>query len=109
MNIFSAFLLVTTLSSSDDDLQLGKEIYTQHCKVCHGVQGTTNPFAAQVLNPPPRNFTSQQSKTELTEERMINSATHGRPGTAMMPWKNILSNREIRAVIYYIRKQLMGL
>ena len=101
--------LVTTLLAGVPDISLGKKIYMDRCKVCHGVQGNTNPFTLQVLDPPPRNFTSEQSKAELTEKRMIQSATQGRPGTAMMPWGNILSPSEIRAVVHYIRKQLMGL
>ena len=109
MTTILIWLITTTFSVSDLDLQLGKKVYTQRCKVCHGSQGNTNPFAAQVLDPPPRNFTSKQSKVELTEKRMIHSATYGRPGTAMMPWENTLSPMEIRAVIHYIRKRLMGL
>jgi mono/diheme cytochrome c family protein len=40
---------------------------------------------------------------------MIRSATEGRPGTAMMPWKNILSKEEIQAVVDYIRRDIMRL
>ena len=109
MKTLLTYVFTTFFAVGEPNIPLGKKIYMDRCKVCHGVQGNTNPFAAQVLDPPPRNFTSEQSKTELTEERMIQSATQGRPGTAMMPWKNILSPREIQAVIHYIRKQLMGL
>ncbi len=90
------------------DLELGKQVYLERCKVCHGMQGDGKSFAANVLNPPPKNFTSSQSKKQLTLERMIESATNGRPGTAMMPWKNILTTEEIRAVVHYVRKELMG-
>ena len=107
MNVFFYALIATILSSSDHDPKLGRKIYTQHCKVCHGIKGNTNPFAAQVLDPSPRDFTSLESKSELTEKRMILSVNQGRPGTAMMPWKSILSSDEIRAVVRYIRKQLM--
>tara|TARA_B100000686_G_C16800620_1_gene985708 strand:- start:1834 stop:2172 length:339 start_codon:yes stop_codon:yes gene_type:complete len=112
MNSFlSIFITLQLLSgeSSTPNEELGKKIYLKRCKVCHGAKGDTNPFAAKVLNPPPRNFTSEQSKKELTEERMVFSATNGRPGTAMMPWKGILSQDEIFAVIYYIRNELMNL
>ena len=88
---------------------LGKKIYEDRCKVCHGVRGDSNPFTASVLNPPPRNFTNEAAKKELSRERMIRSATEGRPGTAMMPWKNILSKEEIQAVVDYIRRDIMRL
>ena len=99
----------TSVSIIDLNFKLGEKIYMQRCKTCHGIQGNTNSFAAQVLNPPPRNFTSKQSKSELSEARMTRSVTYGRPGTAMMPWENILSPMEISAVIKYIRRRFMGL
>ena len=91
------------------DLNLGKTVYQKRCKVCHGIQGNARSFAANALHPPPRNFTSAKSKQELSRQRMIRSVTEGRPGTAMMPWKNNLSDREIQAVVEYIRRRLMDL
>jgi mono/diheme cytochrome c family protein len=89
-------------------INLGKTIYQKRCKVCHGVQGNAKSFAANALHPPPRNFTSAKSKRELTRPRMISSVTEGRPGTAMMAWKNNLSAEEIQAVVDYIRHRLMA-
>ncbi len=104
-------LWATTLSHhvSNSDLELGKKIYLKHCKVCHGISGDGQSFAANALNPPPKNFTAPESKKELTLKRMLDSATNGRPGTAMMPWQDNLSAEEIRAVVSYIRKELMGI
>jgi mono/diheme cytochrome c family protein len=91
------------------NLETGRDIFYKHCKACHGDKGDGKTFAANVLNPPPKNFTAEKSKKELTEERMIESVTKGRKGTAMMPWKSNLTQKEIRAVVYYIRKELMQL
>ena len=102
------WLVTTSHNAPHPDLELGKRIYLERCKVCHGTQGNGKSFAANALNPPPKNFTSAQSKKQLTQERMIDSATNGRPGTAMMPWKDNLTKEEIRAVVHYIRKELMG-
>ena len=90
------------------NLGIGRDIFFKHCKACHGVKGDGKTFAANVLNPPPRNFTSEKSKQELTEQRMMESITEGRKGTAMMPWKSRLSQQEIQEVINYIIKELMG-
>lgn len=116
MNLYLIGLLILPgwlVTASHDDphpkLELGKEIYMERCKVCHGNQGDGKSFAANALNPPPRNFTTPLAKKELTLKRMIDSATNGRPGTAMMPWKDNLSSEEIRAVVHYIRKELMGI
>ena len=92
-----------------NNIALGAETYHERCEVCHGSQGDGKTFAANVLFPPPKNFTAEKIKTELVSERMIRSITKGRPNTAMMPWENVLSEHEIHAVVVYIRKELMKL
>ncbi len=114
--IQAIFLLIVLpglmVASSHQDpqlnMKLGKTVYQKRCKVCHGVQGDAKSFAANALNPPPRNFTSAKSKQELSRQRMIRSVTEGRSGTAMMPWKNNLTDREIQAVVDYIRHLFMS-
>ena len=90
-------------------LDIGRDIFFKHCKACHGSKGDGKTFAANVLNPPPKNFISEQSKQGLTEKRMIRSVSRGRKGTAMMPWESRLTLTEIRAVVSYIRFGLMDL
>ena len=90
------------------EVPLGGEIYHDRCEVCHGSQGDGKTFAANALFPPPKNFRAESNKKELPRERMIRSVTRGRPGTAMMPWENILSKQEIHSVVNYIRQILMG-
>jgi mono/diheme cytochrome c family protein len=115
INILAGILLLPgwLVAASHDvphpDLQLGKKIYQERCKVCHGSKGDGKSFAANALNPPPKNFTSAESKKQLTLKSMIDSATNGRTGTAMMPWKDVLHQKEIRAVVHFIRKELMGI
>ena len=110
-----AFLLLALISwalhasANPADLETGRDIFYKHCKACHGYKGDGKTFAANVLNPPPKNFTVEESKKELTEKRMIQSVTKGRKGTAMMPWESNLTQKEIRAVLHYIRKKLMQL
>jgi mono/diheme cytochrome c family protein len=107
-------LLVCLFSSSIAfadplDSVTGRDIFFKHCKACHGNKGDGKTFAANVLNPPPKNFTLEKSKQQLTEERMIRSVVDGKKGTAMMPWKSQLTVQEIQAVVQYIRKELMNL
>jgi mono/diheme cytochrome c family protein len=106
--IISGSLLPKAFADSSN-LETGRDIFYKHCKACHGDKGNGKTFAANVLNPPPKNFTSEKTKKELTEERMIHSVTKGRKGTAMMPWESNLTEQEIRSVVYYIRKELMKL
>jgi mono/diheme cytochrome c family protein len=93
--------------SMAEELEVGRDIFYKYCKACHGDKGDGKTFAANVLNPPPKNFTTKTSKKELTEQRMIHSITKGRKSTAMMPWQSRLTTEEIRAVARYIRKKLM--
>ena len=87
---------------------LGKKIYEEHCKVCHGDSGNGKTFAANVLNPPPKNFSNPVVIDTLTQEIMIFSVTKGRPGTGMMPWGSVLTQKNIESVVNYIRKAFMG-
>ena len=103
------FLCVSQAFADGTDPDTGRKIFFKHCKACHGIKGDGETFAANVLNPPPKNFTSEKSKKELTEERMIRSISEGRKGTAMMPWRSRLTSGQIRAVVIYIRFGLMGL
>ena len=107
--IFISGSLLPKASADSSDLETGRDIFYKHCKACHGDKGNGKTFAANVLNPPPKNFTAEKSKKELTEERMIRSVTKGRKGTAMMPWESNLTEQEIRSVVHYIRKELMKL
>ena len=112
--IFLAWLLISMVyppqvSADSANLESGRDIFFKHCKACHGNKGDGKTFAANVLNPPPKDFTSAKTKKELTEERMIQSVAEGRKDTAMMPWKSRLNEQEIHAVVSYIRGKLMGL
>ncbi len=84
-------------------------LYLKNCSVCHGDKGDGASHARQGLVPPPRDFTAAGMAESLTRERMINAVRNGRPGTAMVAWKDRLSNAEIEAIVDYIRSTLMGL
>ncbi len=82
-------------------------LYHNYCSVCHGDKGDGQSHARSSLNPPPRDFTAPEVAAELTRERMINSVTHGVPGTAMAGWEKQLSAEEIAAVVDYVRETFM--
>lgn len=81
-----------------------EENYKRHCSVCHGDRGAGNSRAARDLTPPPRNFNEAAS---LTRGMMIYIVTNGKPGTAMVGWKNRFSENEIAALVDYIRGRFM--
>jgi mono/diheme cytochrome c family protein len=108
----SLILSLGTIAAShhiptSSNIALGKKIYQGRCEACHGNLGNGKTFAANALFPPPRNFTTKSTQTELSLKRMIRSVTKGRPNTAMMPWENVLSEQEILSVVNYIRQRFM--
>jgi mono/diheme cytochrome c family protein len=87
----------------------GSYIFHNYCSVCHGDKGDGQSRAKEGLDPPPRNYTTPEAAIELSRERMINSVTHGRPGTAMIAWGSELSGPEIEGVVDYVRTTFMKL
>ncbi len=85
----------------------GRTIYKRHCSACHGDKGNGSTWTKNGLNPPPRDFTSDEAREYLNRERMITSVTYGRTGTAMMPFSSRLSADEIAKVVDYIRGDFM--
>jgi len=90
----------------DPRLQRGRTLYIHNCSVCHGerVQGSTRPVGGPTL---PRNLASPQSRAELSRERMLDSVTRGRPGTAMAAFGSRMPPQDVEAVVDYVRAALM--
>ena len=107
--ILAGTMIAASHLTLDSSIALGKKIYHDRCRACHGERGDGKTFAANALFPPPKNFIAKNTKAELTRTQMIRSITQGRPNTAMMAWENVLSEQEILLVVGYIRKELMGL
>ncbi|MBF0610678.1 MAG: c-type cytochrome [Magnetococcales bacterium] len=110
--LFSIFLataglvLPATLQAGDGSPS-PRELFRKNCSVCHGVNGDAKSMASKGMVPPPTDFTAAPSLVTLTRERMIQSVTEGRQGTAMISWKDILTKEQIEGVVDYIRDALM--
>jgi mono/diheme cytochrome c family protein len=86
-------------------------IYHNYCSVCHGDRGDGRSRARNSLVPPPKDFTSEQTRKDLTRDDMIVAVTNGtkkdgRP-TAMVSWTTQLTPQEITAVVDYVRTTFM--
>ena len=82
-------------------------IFHDYCSVCHGEKGDGNSMARYVLDPPPKNFTVEKTRKELSRIHMIevlNKGARTKEGklTAMTAWSSQLSARHIEAVVDYI-------
>lgn len=106
-----AMLLLCGTASADlhvaePGVDLGERIFRHTCSVCHGEKGQGAVWGK--LNPPARVFISPESAAKMTRQRMITSVTYGRAGTAMQPFGGQLSEKEIEAVVDYIRKTFIA-
>ena len=77
-------------------------LYHNYCSVCHGDKGDGRSRATGSLSTVPRDFTSADSRRELSRERITAAITHGRPGTAMVSWKTQLSTTDIERLAEYV-------
>jgi mono/diheme cytochrome c family protein len=95
-------------AAADDPSTDAAMIYAETCSVCHGDDGRGAVWGQASLATPPRNFRTAESRRDLTRERMIASATYGRPGTPMPGFGTQLGAEEISAVVDYIRAEFMA-
>ena len=83
------------------------ELYAAYCSVCHGESGDGNTHVKQGLKPPPRDFTAPGLGSQLNRAYMIDVVSNGKPGTAMVGWKDQLSAEQIEGLVDYIRTTFM--
>ena len=108
--ILFSLLSVTRLESAEDSGRSGATLYKEYCLVCHGDKGDGNGFAAEYLDPRPRDFTSGKFKirstTSLPTDEDINRViTKGIPGTLMpaFEFEKELKKVEIKTLVAYVK------
>ncbi len=85
----------------------GRDIFNYRCYFCHGYAGDAKTLASTYLDPKPRDFTSA-SRFDLSRQRMIISVTHGRAGTAMKRFSDLMTDKEIELVVDFVREAFMN-
>lgn len=81
----------------------GETLFRKNCAVCHGVQGKGDGEIARNLDPKPRNLQNARVMLHYTEDMLLARIRDGVPGTAMPPWKNVLTETEIAEVFAYVK------
>jgi mono/diheme cytochrome c family protein len=89
-----------TVSSPDRDVVSGREIYSNICIRCHGIDGKG--AMGLKLVPPPADLTSAAIQNRL-DGTLFKRIHDGKPNTAMGAWKHALSDDEIWDVLAYVR------
>ena len=88
----------------------GQSVYRKACASCHGRSGRGDGPAARALDPKPRDFTSGKYKFRSTpsgmpptDDDLYRVVTSGIPRTYMFGWGELLSERDRRDVVSYIK------
>lgn len=99
-------------SSSPDAIAAfrGEQVYSRNCATCHGHAGDGTGPAARYLDPRPRDFTlgiykfrSTPAGMLPTDDDLFRTITLGIPRTRMPAFSNVLTERERRDVVAYIK------
>lgn len=100
---------------SAEEIESGKRVYFTKCVWCHGVEGAGDGPGAVRLWPRPRNFVSGTFKIRhtasgqlpLVNVDLLQTVTHGLPGSAMPSWEGILTEDQRKDVLAFISTQLV--
>jgi mono/diheme cytochrome c family protein len=99
-----ALLVVVSPARGADTSDLGARLYAERCSPCHGDEGRGDGPTAPALVPPPRNFRDPALWKDRTTEQLRATVQGGKPGTMMPPFRDVLSDAEIDAVVAYLRR-----
>jgi len=94
-----------TVSSPERDVVIGREIYSNICIRCHGIDGRGS--LGIKLVPPPADLSSPAIQNRL-DGTLFKRIHEGKPNTAMGAWKHTLSDDEIWDVLAYVRTLGVG-
>ncbi len=76
----------------------GKTLFIKYCAGCHGAQGNGDGY--KLLGPDPANLTAPTTQNK-SDSTLLATIHEGKPN--MPSWKGLLSDRDIRSVLAYIR------
>lgn len=105
--VLSLIQYLKSLDYVDANAESGDRIYSTYCASCHGddLKGRGDNY--RLLDPYPRNLSRNQFVASYSG-RFFDSIADGIKGTAMPPWKDVLSDDQIGAVINYIAERSAG-
>ena len=79
----------------------GAKVFHSNCEMCHGPQGHGDGVAAGSLDPKPKNLAALQKNA--SDDYLFWRISEGKPGTAMVAWKGILTEEQVWQVVSFIR------
>jgi len=97
-----AAAVANPVAVSDGSIAAGQATYAQNCAACHGAEGKGDGAAAAGLNPKPADFHAAHVQG-LSDGAIFYIITHGREGTAMVAWEEVLSEGQRWEVVNFLR------
>lgn len=105
--LFVSLSLLTGCSESNElavvssDAEAGKALYENFCLSCHGPTGKGDGPAAATLQPRPADLAALLQTHD--DKYLAARISEGKEGTAMVAWKNALSDAQIGQIVAYLR------
>ena len=87
--------------STPELLEKGKASFAKNCVSCHGPKGEGDGLLSKSLKPKPRNLVTEPLSNGPGVEKVFETLSNGRPGTAMVAFRG-LSEDERWALSYYV-------
>ncbi len=102
------FQLKNPLPPTQKNLDAGESLFHRDvqptaCKICHGDSGNGFGMMVQGLNPPPRNFTCNETMQEIPDGQLFWIIKNGSPGTGMPTFAD-LSDDHVWQLLLYVRE-----
>lgn len=107
-NLLVAALVATCPTARGATTEEGRAVYNFRCYFCHGYSGNAKTLAATYLNPKPTDFT-RADPGRVTRDLVLEVLRHGRAGTAMKPFSNVISEREMNVVADFVIEEFVKL
>lgn len=89
------------LLASADARQRGRELYLEHCVLCHGKEADGRGARHASLKPPPKDYANPAWRQNTSPRRVFFSISEGVRGTAMPGW-DVLSDEQRWALTAYV-------
>lgn len=92
--VFAAVGHVTAADAADVTT-----IYANRCAFCHGTSGKGDGPAGVALKPPPKDLSDPEYWKSADPEKLKAVIADGKPGTAMVAFKDMLTPAEIAGLV----------
>ena len=104
----------TAVLNKTGDSEKGKVIYEKYCFYCHGREGRGDGAIGMAVSPHPADFVGDKKRMAKSDDELLKSISGGihrdvgGEEMAMPRWKDILSEKDLRNVLAYIRQLSKG-